>query len=206
MSWRARGDHYYRRARERGYRSRAAFKLLEAARAFRLIRPGDVVVDLGCAPGSWLQVARELVGPRGFVLGVDLRPVEPLGYENVKVLQADVMSEGILSAIRAALPGEADVLLSDMAPNLTGIRELDHARQVELARRALWLARRLLRPGGNAFVKAMQGSLFDRLLAAFRRSFRIARPFKPRASRPESPEIYVVGLGLVRPVRTELVG
>ena len=201
MSWRTKGDHYYRQAKEKGYRSRAAFKLLEANKIFKLIRPGDVVLDLGCAPGSWLQVAREIVGPDGFVLGVDLRPVEPLGYENVKVIQADVMADDILALIRSSLPGEPDVLLSDMAPNLTGIRELDHARQIALARRALWLARRLLKPGGNAFVKAMQGSMFNKLLAAFRRCFRIVRPFKPKASRPESPEIYVVGLGLIRPSR-----
>ena len=197
MSWRTKGDHYYRQAKEKGYRSRAAFKLLEANKIFKLIRPGDVVLDLGCAPGSWLQVAREIVGPDGFVLGVDLRPVEPLGYENVKVIQADVMADDILALIRSSLPGEPDVLLSDMAPNLTGIRELDHARQISLARRALWLARRLLKPGGNVFVKAMQGSMFNKLLAAFRRCFRIVRPFKPKASRPESPEMYVVGLGFL---------
>jgi len=196
MTWRARGDHYYRLARERGYRSRAAFKLLEAVRAFRLIRPGDVVIDLGCAPGSWLQVAREVVGPSGFVIGIDIRPIEPLNYENVKVIQADALSEGILAIMSSELPREADVLLSDMAPSLTGIRELDHARQVELSLAALRLARALLRPGGRAFVKASQGNSLPRLLSAFKRAFRTARCFKPKASRPESPEIYIVALGL----------
>ncbi len=195
MSWRAKGDHYYRLAKASGYRSRAAFKLLEAIKVFKLIGPDDVVVDLGCAPGSWLQVAREVVGPGGFVLGVDLKPVEPLGFDNVKVLTADVLSDSVLEAIRAELPREADVLLSDMAPSLTGVRELDHVRQIELARRALWLAKGLLRPSGKALVKASQGSLFGKLLSAFKRSFRIAKPFKPKASRPESPEIYIVGLG-----------
>jgi len=197
LTWRARGDHYYRLARERGYRSRAVFKLLEAVERFRLIRPGDVVVDLGCAPGGWLQAAGELAGPGGLVLGVDIRPVEPLGLENVKVLCLDVLGEDALARIRAELPGEADVLLSDMAPSSTGVRELDHARQMELARRALEVARGVLRPGGRALVKASQGDMLPAFLRAMKRSFRFSRLFKPRASRPESPEIYVVGLGFL---------
>jgi len=160
------------------------------------VRPGEVVIDLGCAPGSWLQVAREVVGPNGLVLGVDIKPVEPLGYENVKIIQADALSDEALELLRAELPGEADVLLSDMAPRSTGIRELDHARQIELAGRALELARELVRPGGRAFVKASQGALLSKLLSTFRRSFRSVRCFKPGASRPESPEIYIIALGL----------
>jgi len=194
MVWRSRGDHYYRMAKEKGYRSRAAFKLLEAIDRFGLIKPGDVVLDLGCAPGSWLQVAREVVGPEGFVLGVDLRPVEPLGYENVRVLVADVLSEGALETIRSELPGGADVVLSDMAPRLTGVRELDHARQMELAKRALEIALSVLRPGGNTMIKVSQGPGLRALLARTRRSFGQVRLFKPKASRPESPEAYIVGL------------
>jgi len=197
MAWRARGDHYYRLARRMGYRSRAAFKLKEAIERFRLLRPGDVVVDLGCAPGGWLQVAREAVGPEGFVLGVDIVPVRPLGFDNLKVLVADVLDPGIVDLIRAELPGgSADVLLSDMAPKASGVRELDHARQVDLAGRALEVARRVLKPGGRALVKASQGPLLAELVSEFRRAFRSVRTFKPKASRPESPEVYLVGLFL----------
>ncbi|RLE76222.1 MAG: rRNA methyltransferase [Thermoprotei archaeon] len=196
MTWRARGDHYYRLARARGYRSRAAFKLLEAIERFDLVRPGDIVVDLGCAPGSWLQVASEAVGPSGFVLGVDLRPVSPLGLDNVRAIVLDVLDPGAPGRIRAELPDEADVLLSDLAPSTTGVRELDHARQMELAWRALEIARGVLRPGGRALIKASQGGMLHGFLRAMRRAFRTARLFKPRASRPESPEIYVIGLGL----------
>jgi len=195
LTWRARGDHYYKLARERGYRSRAAFKLLEAVKRFRLIRPGDVVVDLGCAPGGWLQVASELVGREGFVLGVDMRPLQPLSLTNARVLLLDVMEPGAIERIRAELPEEASVLLSDMAPSSTGVRELDHARQMALAERALEIARGVLRPGGRALVKASQGDMLPAFLKAVKNSFRSSRLFKPRASRPESPEIYVVGLG-----------
>jgi len=192
-------DHYYRLAKSRGYRSRAAFKLLEAIEKFGLIRPGDTVLDLGCAPGSWLQVAREVVGPSGLVLGIDLRPVEPLSFDNVKVLQLDVLSDEALEAIRAELPEGADVVLSDMAPSLTGVRELDQARQMELAKRALRIALSVLRPGGNTMIKTSQGPGLKALLAKAKRSFEVARLFKPKASRPESPEVYVVGLSLRKP-------
>ena len=198
MTWRSKMDHYYRLARSKGYRSRAAFKLLEAIEKFGLIKPGDTVLDLGCAPGSWLQVAREVVGPNGLVLGIDLRPVEPLGFDNVKVLQLDVLSGGALEAIMSELPEGADVVLSDMAPSLTGVRELDRARQMELAKRALRIALSVLKPGGNTMIKASQGPGLKALLARAKRSFRMARLFKPKASRPESPEVYVVGLGLAR--------
>ena len=199
MTWRSKMDHYYRLAKSRGYRSRAAFKLLEAIEKFGLIRPGDTVLDLGCAPGSWLQVAREVVGPSGLVLGIDLRPVEPLSFDNVKVLQLDVLSDEALEAIKAELLEGADVVLSDMAPSLTGVRELDQARQMELAKRALEIALSVLRPGGRTMIKASQGPGLRALLARAKRSFRVARLFKPRASRPESPEVYVVGLGLRKP-------
>jgi len=201
LTWRARGDHYYRLAKERGYRSRAVFKLLEAVKRFRLIRPGDVVIDLGCAPGGWLQAASELVGPEGFVLGVDMRRIEPLALDNVKILLLDVMEPGALERIRAELPGEASVLLSDMAPSATGVRELDHARQVALAEKALEIARGVLRPGGRVLIKASQGDMLSAFLKAMKRSFRSSKLFKPKASRPESPEIYVVGLGFFAPKR-----
>jgi len=201
LTWRARGDHYYKLAKERGYRSRAVFKLLEAVERFHLIRPGDIVVDLGCAPGGWLQAASEIVGTDGFVLGIDVKPVKPLGLENVRVLLLDVMEAEAPERIRAELPGRADVLLSDMAPSSTGVRELDHARQMGLAERALEVAREVLRPGGRALIKASQGAMLPAFLKAMRRSFRSSRLFKPKASRPESSEIYVVGLGFSGPRR-----
>ena len=140
-------------------------------------------------------MASELVGPNGFVLGIDMRPVEPLAIDNARILLLDVMEPGALERISAELPEEASVLLSDMAPSATGVRELDHARQMALAERALEIARGLLRPGGRALIKVSQGDMLPVFLKVMKRSFRSSRLFKPRASRPESSEIYVVGLG-----------
>ena len=127
-----RKDHFYRLARRLGYRSRAAFKLKELAERFSLLKRGDVVVDLGAAPGGWLQVARELVGDEGFVLGVDVSPIKPLPWSNVKLLRLDVTSPEAPNAVLQSLPRRADVVLSDLSPKVTGAWELDVARQAAL--------------------------------------------------------------------------
>jgi len=188
-------DLYYRLAKRHGFRSRAAYKLKQIQKKYRIISSGDVVVDLGAAPGGWMQVARELVGEGGFVLGVDLREVTPLGYENTATIKADVTEPDTPKRILDALPRKADVVLSDLAPNVSGIWELDHVRQIELAEAALKIARGVLKPGGNVLIKVFQGELMDGLVRKVKRHFRRVKLVKPKASRSRSAEIYVLGFG-----------
>lgn len=188
-------DQYYRLARLRGYRSRAAYKLLQAVRSYDLIRPGQKVVDLGSQPGGWLQVAREAVGPEGFVLGIDVKETEPLSYPNVRVLKMDVYSQDIAGKIVSELEGPSNVLLSDLAPSIIGAWDVDHARQVDLARRALEIAERILDRDGNALIKLFHGPELKRLQDDGALLFEKSRLLKPKASRPESSEIYFLGLG-----------
>ncbi|MBS7606749.1 MAG: RlmE family RNA methyltransferase [Candidatus Bathyarchaeia archaeon] len=195
-SWleRRKRDYYYRRAREENYRSRAAYKLLQAIEKYGLIKPGDVVVDLGAAPGGWLQVARQVVGDKGFILGVDVREIEPLDYGNVHVILGDITDEETLRRIKAVLPRPADAVISDVSPNISGVWELDHARQIDLAEYSLRIALSILRRGGNLFIKVFQGEFFDEFLSEVKRYFRYVEVFKPKASRKESAEIYIVGM------------
>ena len=187
-------DYYYRLAKEEQYRSRAAYKLLETTRKFDLIKTGDVVVDLGAAPGGWMQVARKVVGETGFVLGIDLKPVEPIEDANVRSVVGDVAQPETVELIREFLPRAADVVLSDVSPNISGVWELDHARQIDLARKSLQLALSLLRLGGNFFVKVFQGNMFDDFVSDVRQNFAFVRLIKPKASRRKSAELYVLAL------------
>lgn len=187
-------DPYVREAQRRGYRSRAAFKLIELADKDRLFRPGAVAVDLGSAPGSWCQVLRERLGPAARIVAVDLLPMDPVA--GVTFVQADFSTEEGLAAVEAALAGRrADLVLSDMAPNLSGIDAVDQARSVGLADLALAFAADHLKPGGDFAVKVFQGSG----LAEFERSMRghFAKVYvrKPRASRDRSREVFLVGKG-----------
>jgi len=192
-------DYYYRRAKEENYRSRAAYKLLQAIEKYGFMRPHDVVIDLGAAPGGWLQVARQIVGDKGFVLGVDIRDIEPLQYSNVHTIIGDVREEDTLRRIKAILPRPADVVISDLSPNVSGVWELDHARQIELAEQALKIALSTLRRGGNIFIKVFHGDLFDEFLRSVKRYFGRVEIFKPKASRKESAEIYIVGMDFKPP-------
>ncbi len=189
-----RSDQYYRLARIRGYRSRAAYKLLQTSRIYELIKPGQRVLDLGCHPGGWLQISREIVGPEGFVLGVDLKPVERIGYTNVKVLNTDIYSPDIVQRILAELKGPADVVVSDLAPSIIGVWDVDHARQVDLARTALGIAKEVLRQHGNVLIKLFQGSELKGFQEEAGLLFERSRLLKPKASRPESSELYFLGL------------
>lgn len=196
-SWiqRRRKDQYYRLAKVRGYRSRAAYKLLQTSRTYGIIKPGYIVVDLGCSPGGWLQVAREILGPTGLVLGVDIEPVIPIEYPNVRVLELDVHSADIVERILAETKGPVDTLLSDLAPSIIGAWEVDHARQVDLAETAMQIARGVLKKGGCVLVKLFQGPELKRFEEEARLLFDTSRLLKPKASRPESSEIYFLGLG-----------
>lgn len=188
-----REEGYRRLARELGYRSRAAFKLLQLQRRYRLLRRGDVVVDLGAAPGGWLQVARREVGEEGFVLGVDLLPVKELPFENVRTIIADITRPETADLILRKLPKRADVLLSDASPQISGVWSVDHLRSVELCRSALGLCHRVLREGGNAVLKLFQGEELAFFWREFSAQFKFSKISKPQASRSGSAEVYLVG-------------
>jgi 23S rRNA (uridine2552-2'-O)-methyltransferase len=187
-------DPYYRRAKEYGFRSRAIYKLFQISKPHSLIKTGDVIVDLGSFPGGWIQGARMLVGEEGFVLGIDLKPIKAFSWSNVKTLVGDITSleEG---EIREELPRKADVVISDVSPNLSGIWDVDHARQMDLARKSVELARALLRRGGNLLVKAFQGESFKEFLDEVKARFRSVKVVKPKASRKRSAEVYIVARG-----------
>jgi 23S rRNA (uridine2552-2'-O)-methyltransferase len=185
-------DPYVAAARRRGFRSRAAFKLIELDDRFRLLRPGSRVVDLGAAPGGWTQVAVERAGA-GRVVAVDLSEIEPL--EGAAILRADAGAAGTAAAIRALLGGPADLVLSDMAPPAIGHRGADHLRIVALAEIALALAVEILAPGGGFVCKVWQGGTEAPLLATIKRLFADVRHAKPPASRAESAELYLVACG-----------
>jgi len=191
-------EHYYRMARRAGYRARSAFKLKQLNRRYKLIRRGDVVVDLGAAPGGWLQVAREEVGEKGFVLGVDLQGIAKLPYENVKTLVADITDTSTPELLGNNLPRAADVVLSDVSPKISGVWSVDHARSVELARAALTIAERMLAPGGRSLIKVFQGEYFEDFVSKIREKFEFVKISKPPASRKGSAEAYVIAKGFKR--------
>ena len=186
-------DPYVAEARRLGYRSRAAFKLIELDERFRLLRPGQHVVDLGCAPGGWTQGAVARVGGHGIVVGVDIAETAPL--PGATLLTADVRDPATPEAIRAALGGLADIVLSDMAPATIGHAATDHLRIVALAEEAFAFASQILEPGGAFVAKVFQGGAEGSLLAGLRRDFAELRHAKPPASRAESAETYVVATG-----------
>lgn len=188
-------DPYHRLAKEKGYRSRAAFKLLQAVNRYRFMKSGDRVLDLGAAPGGWLQGARQTVGASGYVLGVDKKPIAKLKFGNVSTITLDLAQDNAAKEIMAASGEKFDVVLSDLSPNVSGVWELDQARQIELARRALTIAKQVLRTSGNMLVKVFQGSDLKEFEKEFASSFRSYRIVKPQASRSESAELYLLGLG-----------
>jgi 23S rRNA (uridine2552-2'-O)-methyltransferase len=190
-----RKDAFYKKAKREGYRARSAYKLLELHREFRLLRPHMRIVDLGAWPGGWTQVAAELVGLHGKVVGIDLMALEPLPFSQVTLLQGDATDPVQQEKILAALGGPADVLLSDMAPKLSGIKEVDEARSIELCRMAFHCAQVLLRPGGVLLLKVFMGSEHKALLLELRTVFASVKTTKPESSRKGSAETYVVAAG-----------
>jgi 23S rRNA (uridine2552-2'-O)-methyltransferase len=189
-------DYYYRKAKEDKYRSRATYKLFQAIEKYHFIKNGAVVVDLGAAPGGWTQAARKIVGNKGFVLGVDLKPIQPFPEKNVQTVVGDIMEQETMQQILETLPRKADVVISDLSPNISGIWELDHARQIDLAQRALKIAFETLRPNGNFFVKVFQGDMLSDFVNKVKHSFEIVMIIKPKASRAKSSEIFILGMRL----------
>lgn len=191
-------DYYYRKAKEEKYRSRAAYKLFQAIKKYRFMRRGDVIVDLGAAPGGWIQAARKIVGTKGFVLGVDIEPIEPFSASNVLTIIGDVREEDTVQQIVELLPRKADVVVSDVSPNVSGVWELDHARQIDLAQKALEVANETLKSNGNFFVKVFEGDMFKDFVLRMKRNFDVVKIIKPKASRARSSEIFVLGMRLKR--------
>ena len=188
----ARRDQYRRLAKDQGYRARSAYKLLQMNRSYRIIKKGDKVVDLGCAPGGWLQVAMKEVGSSGKVIGVDLKPVTPVA--GATILQGSIEDPNVLSKIAEFLGCKADVILSDMAPNVSGVWDIDHARQISLSTIALGFAQQVLRVGGSSVFKIFEGEMLQEFKSELRKSFGKVLLSKPSASRQESSELYIVCL------------
>lgn len=189
-------DAWYRLAKKEGYRSRASYKLQQINERHNVIKSGDRVVDLGAAPGGWSQVAVELTQstPDAFtVVGIDLDAIEPL--EGALFVRGDITLESAVQRVLDVQGGEADVVISDMSPNISGSYTTDHARSIYLCEAALAFAHRVLRPGGNFVVKVFEGDLFPGFLAKVRADFHVVHAFAPAASRDASSEVFVVGKG-----------
>jgi len=191
-------DPYVKLAQREGYRARAAYKLKEIDETLHLLRPGQVVVDLGAAPGAWSQYVRRRFGEApdgGTVIALDLLEMEPI--EGVTILQADFREAGALEHLEGALAGRAvDVVLSDMAPNLSGIPASDAARMADLVELAIDFGQRHLVPRGTLVCKVFHGSGYSQLVERFKAAFRVVKPIKPKASRDRSSETFLVGIGL----------
>ena len=201
-------DPYVKMAQREGYRARAAYKLKEIDETLSLVKPGQIVVDLGAAPGAWSQYLRRRFAPKeagiggaavgqlnGSIIALDLIEVEPI--EGVRFIQGDFNEEAVLAELEAALAGRpVDLVLSDMAPNLSGIASSDAARVAHLVELALNFSLAHLRPEGALVVKLFHGSGYSQLVELFKKTFRVVRPIKPKASRDRSSETFLVGIGL----------
>lgn len=191
----ARRDQYRKLAKQQGYRSRAAFKLLQLNKSYKIIKNSDKVIEFGCAPGGWIQVATQLVGPSGFVLGLDLKEINPLaGASFIKgSIDDPLLTEILLQTV--GLNDKFDVVLSDMSPNVSGIWEIDHERQISLTKHALHVSIRILEKRGNAIFKMFQGVSTRSFVNELAEHFALVKLSKPPASRQESSELYVICLG-----------
>ncbi|MGA4553731.1 RlmE family RNA methyltransferase [Methylorubrum aminovorans] len=186
-------DPYVARAKREGYRSRAAFKLIEIDERFKLVKPGQRIVDLGAAPGGWSQVAAKIVGESGRIVGIDLLDVEPMA--GATFITLDFLDDSAPGRLTELLGGKADLVLSDMAANTTGHKKTDHLRTIGLAESAAAFAAEILAPGGAFLAKVFQGGTEGNLLADLKRDFAIVRHVKPAASRADSSELYVLATG-----------
>ncbi len=201
-NWQAnrRRDYFYKKAKSENYRSRAAFKLRQMCERYRIIKEGDIVIDLGANPGGWCQMAKELVGEEGLVIGIDLKPIEPI--KNVHLIRGNAKSERVKKMIDDILAKEREkdikinVVISDMSPNISGNYSMDHAVSIELAELSLSFAEKYLRPGGGYVVKVFDGDMtHDFFHKEIRTRFRMAKRHSPIASRSASSEIYIIALG-----------
>ena len=188
----ARKDHYRKLAKDKGYRSRSAYKLLQLNSSYHFFRQRNKVIDLGCAPGGWLQVAIKEVGSCGKVIGIDLKEVKPL--EGAIILHGNIEDHGIIDGVIKILNSKADVVLSDLSPNVSGIWGIDHARQISLTKSAFSVAQKILKENGNAIFKVFEGDLLNEVKDDLNSSFHKVLLSKPGASRQQSSELYFVCL------------
>ncbi|HSF50637.1 MAG TPA: RlmE family RNA methyltransferase [Nitrososphaeraceae archaeon] len=188
-------DQFRKLAKDHGYRSRSAFKLLQLNKSYRILNKGYCVVDIGCAPGGWIQVALAEVGEKGKVIGVDLKKVEPI--DNAFLIQGSIDDENIIidSILKITNSTNVDVVLSDLSPNVSGNWELDHARQIALTKNALTLGRKIIKKGGKVVLKVFQGDMLNELIEELRKDFRKVIITKPTASRQVSSELYLICIG-----------
>ncbi|HEU4469106.1 MAG TPA: RlmE family RNA methyltransferase [Nitrososphaeraceae archaeon] len=186
----AKRDQYRRLAKENSYRSRAVYKLLQINKSYRILKNGMKVVDIGAAPGGWLQFASKITGENGLVVGVDLKDIEPI--PNVITLKGDVEDRETLTLILEFLGGKADLVLSDLAPNVSGLWEIDHLKQIELTRKAVEITRKILKQEGNALYKVFQGEATSEFISDTRKIFSKVIITKPDASRKQSSELYLL--------------
>ncbi|MEF8848076.1 MAG: RlmE family RNA methyltransferase [Candidatus Thermoplasmatota archaeon] len=186
-------EHFYKKAKRKGYRSRSVFKLKQIQKKFNIISKADCVLDLGAAPGGWSQVSKEYVGSNGEVIGVDLNYIKPL--DGVKFLRGDLTEEKIIEEIKDDIDKEyVDVILSDMSPNISGNYSVDHARSVYLCYKALEIAKRILKNEGNFVCKVFEGEDLKKLEQKLSTNFKKVERYSPPASRKSSSEIYLVGI------------
>ena len=183
-------DQFRKLAREEGYRSRSAYKLIQLNNSYKILRKGFVVVDIGCAPGGWLQVALNEVGRKGKVIGVDLKKVEAL--DNVFLIQDSIESDGMVNSILKITNSKVDVVLSDLSPNVSGNWELDHARQIDLTKNAIILSKKITKKNGKLVLKVFQGDMLNELINELKTEFKKVIIAKPTASRQVSSELYLV--------------
>ncbi len=187
-------DYFFRKAKEEGLRARSAFKIDEIAKRFDIFKKGQSVIDLGAAPGGFLQIILNEVGPTGHVVGVDLAAIKPLGRPNVKTAVLDVLADDFAKQLEALMPGPVDVVVSDLAPKTTGVKDVDLARSHRLAGIALDISRTRGKPGGHFIAKLFMGGDFDEFRAEVRTVFSDVKVVRPDATRQASMEIYLVGL------------
>lgn len=179
-------------AKKEGYRSRSAYKLKQLNKRFNLIKRNNSVLDIGCAPGGWMQVAREIVGENGYVLGIDIQRIDLFQEENVEFLQKDITDADLITTLREKIDS-FDVVLSDISPNISGIWDVDHFRSIDLSEKALNVAVNLLQIHGNFLVKAFQGEFIQEFFEKVNQHFAYTKISTPKASRKSSAEVYIIG-------------
>jgi len=195
-------EHFYKQAKQVGYRARSAFKLQQIQNRFHLIPKDGIVLDLGAAPGGWCQVAKELVGTQGIVIGVDLSSIKP--FEDIQFLQGDVTKTETLGQIKDLMNGKnADVILSDMSPDISGNYSVDQARSAWLCESALHVVTQLLQPGGHFICKIFEGEDTKAFIEKVKHQFMVVKTFSPEATRKSSSEVYIIAKSFKKPYKKE---